>query len=299
MGLADMDGDPGRTLRREVNVLEAGRFNIRLVDQAFKRVPIELIRPGFYQTRRNFKPRALRELSVSMAATGSNITPLIVRPIKFGVGFEIIAGERRWRAAQMAGMDSLICCVGSFSDDQALYISGADNLQREDLNPIEEAESYDLMIQTGMTHLEVASEIGKSRTHVTNYVRLLSLPLIVRDMLGDERLSYAQARPICGLTAPGLQTKIALEAVSKQWPSKRIMDEVAKVQALRRRPISRELHGEDVNVRKLRDQIAEQTGYPCALIKTPSGGWQIGFNAASVEELQGILERLGVNTEML
>lgn len=285
-------------IRPRFDVLEARRFDIRSTAKTFRPLPIELLKPGLYQTRKNFKSHAIRELAASLEATGTNFTPLIVRPLKYAEGYEIICGERRWRAAQLVGIPTLLCCVGEFTDEQALYLSGADNIQREDLNPIEEALSYDLLLRTGMTHEDVAEEIGKSRAHVTNHLRLLSLPLQVRDMLGDERLSYAQARPLCGLSSVGDQVRIAKEAVSKRWAARKIEDEVGKLKNRIKRPATR-AGIEDVDIKRLREQVAEQTGYPCAIVKTASGGWQIGFNAGTADEFQGILDRLGVKTEMM
>lgn len=279
------------------NPLEAKRFDIRTVAKTFRQIPVELMRPGTYQTRRNFKPKAMKELAASLDATGINFTPLIIRPIKFGEGYEIICGERRWRAAQMAGLPLLLCCVGDFTDSQALYLSGADNIQREDLNALEEAQAYELMLMTGMNHKEVAAEIGMSRGHVTNYVRLLGLPLTVRDMLGDERLTYAQARPLCTLAHPGQQVRIAKDAVSKGWAAKKIEAEVALLLAERKRPVASGRMSEDANIKRLIEMVALQTGYPCVIVKTPSGSWQLGLSAGSAEEFQGILDRLGVDTE--
>ena len=239
----------------------------------------------------------MKELAASLSATGINFTPLIIRPVKFGEGFEIICGERRWRAAQTAGLPLLLCCVGDFTDEQALYLSGADNIQREDLNALEEAQAYELMLQTGLSHKEVAEEIGRSRGHVTNYVRLLGLPLSIRDMLGDERLTYAQARPLCTLTLPGQQVRIAKDAVAKRWTAKKIESEVGLLLAERKRPASTEHLSDDANIKRLREMVSLQTGYPCVIVKTPSGTWQLGLSAGSVEEFQGILDRLGVDTE--
>lgn len=286
------------------DILNALRFDIRSVNKEFRQVPIELLKPGRYQTRRSFKPKQIKELSASLQATGMNITPLIIRPLKYSEGYEIICGERRWRAAQEIGFATLLCCIGDYDDQQALYLSGADNIQREDLNPLEEAQSYELMMDTGMTQQEVADEIGKSRSHVANHLRLLALPLAVRDFLGDERLSYAQARPLCSLASPGEQAKIAKEAVDKQWSSKKIEEAVAKAQLKGKRPEpDQRLLGsaEDKHIARLREQVAQQTGYQCVIIKSKetAGAWQIGFLAGSTDELQSILDRMGVNTEML
>ncbi|MPQ69271.1 ParB/RepB/Spo0J family partition protein [Pseudomonas sp. MWU12-2323] len=286
-------------LKRKANALDASRFDIRSVAKTYKQVPIELMRPGMFQTRRNFKPRALKELAASLETTGININPLIIRPLKFGEGYEIICGECRWRSAQMCGLSVLLCCIGDFTDDQAMYISGVDNIQREDLNPLEEAHAYELLLHTGMTHEDVSKDIGRSRTHVTNHLRLLQLPLAVRDMLADERLSFAQARPLCGLTAPGIQVGIAREAVAKGWSSKKVGEHVAALQKQVKKPPQRFGAGEDVDIRRLKEVVSEHTGYPCVILRTPSGGWQIGLNASTSEEFQGILERLGVNTDSL
>lgn len=297
-------GVQGGVKRIHRDVLDASRYDIRAVSKEFRQIPIELMKPGMYQTRRNFKPKAMKELSASLEATGMNITPLILRPLKFAEGFEIICGERRWRSAQQIGLATLLCCIGDYTDQQALYLSGADNIQREDLNPLEEAQSYELMVNTGMTQQEVADEIGKSRSHVANHLRLLSLPFPVRDLVGSERLSYAQARPLCSLTLPGLQIKIAKEAVEKRWSSKKVEDEVAKVQEKRKRPEAPErLMGsaDQAHIDRLREQVTQQTGYQCVIIPSErtKGAWQIGFLAGSTDELQGILDRMGVNTEML
>lgn len=292
-------GVAGRSKRIRRDVLSATRFDIRAINKEFKQIPIELMKPGLYQTRRNFKPTALKELAASLEATGSNITPLIIRPLKFAEGYEIICGERRWRAAQLIGLSTLLCCVGDYDDQQALYLSGADNIQREDLNPLEEAQAYELMLETGMTQQDVADEIGKSRSHVANHLRLLALPLSVRDMIGYEQLSFAQARPLCSLSMPGLQIDIARKAVARRWSSNRIAAEVSEAQDKRKRPQRGSGSVADVDIERLREQVAVQTGYPCVIVKTEKGRWQIGFSAGTADEFQGILERLGVNTEML
>jgi ParB family transcriptional regulator, chromosome partitioning protein len=284
---------------RKTSVLDANRFDIRSVVKTYKQLPIDLLHPGIFQTRRNFKSRPLKELASSLDATGINITPLIIRPRKSGDGFEIICGERRWRAAQLSNLPLLLCCIGDFNDDQALYISGVDNIQREDLNPLEEAYAYELLLQTGMTHVDVSLEIGKSRAHVTHHLRLLQLPLAVRDLIADETLNYAQARPLCSLNAPGLQVSVALEAVKKRWTSKKIEDHVAGLNNQRRMPRPKEPISDDIDIKRLKEIVSKQTGYPCAIVKTDSGGWQLGLGASSIEEFHGILDRLGIDTESL
>lgn len=286
-------------VKPKAGALEAGRFDIRAVATVYKMLPVELLRPGMFQTRRNFNVRKLNELSASLLASGINVTPLVVRPIKSGTEYEILCGERRWRGAQLGGMEFLLCCIGEFDDDQAMYISGVDNLQREDLNPLEEAHAYSLLINTGLTQESVAKDIGKSRAHVSQYIRLLSLPLAVRDMLSDGRLNFAQARPLCSLTSVNQQIDLARDAVNGKWTSTTIEARVAKELEKKRKSSSclPNAVGE-VNVERLAGMVAEQTGYPCA-IKEAKGTWTILLKAGSADEFTGILERLSINTDDL
>lgn len=293
-------GVAGVRKRTRRDVLSAARFDIRAVNKEFKQIPIEQMKPGMFQTRRNFSSKAQAELKASLAATGTNFTPLIIRPLKYAQGYEIICGERRWRAAQDLRLPTLLCCVGDYSDAQAMYLSGADNIQREDLNPLEEAQAYELMVDAGMTQQEVAEEIGKSRPHVTNYLGLLKLPLIVRDMIAHESLSFAQARPLCGLKSSAQQIDLAKEAVKKKWSSDTIQKEATKraLEKKKQQPRRGSDAVADVNIERLRELVSQQTGYPCVIIKKESS-WQIGFSAGSVDEFQGVLDRLGINTDDL
>ncbi|MFL1449327.1 ParB/RepB/Spo0J family partition protein [Pseudomonas tritici] len=284
-------------LKLQASPLEATRFDICGVQKEFRQVPIVSMRPGMYQSRRYFNPKRMKELSASLKATGMNFSPLIIRPVKQGTGYEIICGERRWRSAQAIGLETLLCCVGNFTDEQALYLSGADNIQREDLNALEEAQSYELMMLTGLNHQQVADEIGRSRGHVSNYLRLLKLPLIVRDLISRDELTFAHVRPLCSLAYSGQQIKIAKEALIKKWSAQRVEAEVATLLKPKKRPDAKERISEDTNIKRLMEMVSEQTGYPCVIVKTERGGWQLGLGASCAEEFQGILDRLGVNTE--
>lgn len=285
--------------KRFNNILDAGQFNIREVKKVYKQVPIELMRPSLFQPRKSFNEAKINELGASLLATGMNFNALIVRPLKFGEGYEIICGERRWRAAQKIGMDTLLCCVADFNDSQALYVCGVDNIQREDLNPIEEATAFDLLIHSGMTHQEVADDIGKSRSHVTHYLRLLKLPLPVRDALAYGKLSYAQARHLCALGAASQQVEVAAKAIKHKWSSTQVARRVSDLQAERKERKVVNADSQDVDIRRLRVMIEEQTGYACVVQRGASGSWQLGFSASTADEFQGILDRLGVSTDAL
>src|SRR3990167_6787049 len=161
-------------------------------------LPIEQVQPGKYQPRRDIDPVALEELAKSIRTQGI-IQPLIVRPIGSNK-YEIIAGERRWRAAQLAGLTEVPAIIRSITDDAAIAIALIENIQREDLSPIEEAIAFDRLIdEFGMTHQQVADSIGKSRTSVTNLLRLLALPEEVKTMLDRHLLEMGDRKSVITL----------------------------------------------------------------------------------------------------
>jgi ParB family chromosome partitioning protein len=278
--------------------LQAARFSISAVEKLYSKLPVTELEPGRFQSRKSFDQNSLRELADSLKATEINFVPVVVRPLDEG-RYEIICGERRWRAAQMIGLESLLCCIGNFSDQQANYLCAVENIQRENLNPVEQAEAYKRLSDAGLTHQEMAEELGQSRSHITNYLRLLTLPLQVRSALVKGDLSFAQARPLCSLDSPGIQKRIASDAIRLGWSVKKIEQAISAAKLeLNAATISRPGKGsEDVDIARLRNLVSEQTGYPCVIVRTQSGGWQLGLSATSTEEFSGILERLGVNTE--
>src|SRR5919109_646994 len=166
-----------------------------------RRVPIELIRPSAFQPRRRFAETELDALAQSIREKGI-LQPLLVRPLAGEeAAFELVAGERRWRAAQRIGMHEVPVIVRPFADSEALEIALVENLQREDLSPLEEAEAYNrLMEDFGRTQASLADAVGKSRSHVANTLRLLSLPAPVRRRLDEGELSAGHARAL--LAAP-------------------------------------------------------------------------------------------------
>jgi ParB family transcriptional regulator, chromosome partitioning protein len=178
-----------------------------------RHVPIELIRPGSFQPRRRFVEAELDALAQSIREKGI-IQPLLVRPIAGDdAAFELIAGERRWRAAQRVGMHEVPVIVRPLADSEALEIALVENLQREDLSPLEEAEAYRrLMDEFGRTQASLAEAVGKSRSHVANTLRLLSLPAAVRRRLDDGELSAGHARAVLAAPDPAA---LAMEVVRR------------------------------------------------------------------------------------
>lgn len=280
--------------------LEYGCHNINQVKTTLRRLGLDQLRPGLWQTRKSFGDKALQELAASLRRAGGNTSPLIVCPMHSGDGFYIISGERRWRAAQSVGIHELLCLVGDYTPDQARFISAAENLQRKDLNPIEEASAYVDMQETGLTHEAIAAEVGKSRGHVSNYIRFLSLPFRVRALMVNGKLTPSQARPLCSLTNPEDQltlADLAAKAAKGEWSVRRISDEVTRLLSKAKPPPKQPK--EDVDVRRLRNLVSETTGYPCVIRKGTDGAWQIGFSATNDDQFTGLLHRLGVKIDEL
>ncbi|MCS6892802.1 MAG: ParB/RepB/Spo0J family partition protein [Rhodovarius sp.] len=172
-------------------------------EEPLRRLPIDLLEPGPFQARAGMDPEALEELAASIRRHGL-LQPILVRPKPGEAGrFQIIGGERRWRAAQIAQLHEVPVIVRDFTDTEAMAAGLVENLQREDLNPLEEAEGYDrLLVHYGLTQQELAEAVGKSRTHITNMLRLLVLPERVRELVRQGALSAGHARALANAPDP-------------------------------------------------------------------------------------------------
>lgn len=187
---------------------------------------VEEIEPNRDQPRREFKEEALRELADSIAQHGV-LQPLLVRPVFGGGGYQIVAGERRWRAARMAGITQVPAVVREMSDSQVMEYALIENLQREDLNPLEEAQGYHSLIETyGMTQDEVAKTVGKSRPTVTNALRLLNLPPEILKMVNEGILSAGHARTL--LSFPDITQMLKAAKAAAEGASVRELETMAK-----------------------------------------------------------------------
>jgi ParB family chromosome partitioning protein len=173
------------------------------------------IRPNPFQPRRQFTGGALDELEASIRENGL-LQPLVVRPV--GSDFELVAGERRWRVLKRLGWERAPTIIRSLSDEQMLVVALVENLQREDLGPLEEAVGYQQLIDGfGLTQKEVARRVGRDRSTVANALRLLTLPAAVREMVGDGRLTAGHARAILSIDGEAGQVALATEAVERGW----------------------------------------------------------------------------------
>ncbi len=180
-----------------------------------RELEIDLIRPGHQQPRTTFDQAKLDELAQSIRTSGI-IQPLLVRPR--GGLFELVAGERRWRAAQLAGLPRIPAIIREIPDDKLLELALIENIQRQELNPIEEANAYKRLIESlNLTQEEVAQRVGRDRTFVTNYLRILKLPSEIQLLLETEKLSFGHARALLGLGDVILQRRYAQKIVKHNW----------------------------------------------------------------------------------
>lgn len=178
-------------------------------------VETDLIRPSRRQPRTSFDETKLKELAQSVATSGI-IQPLLVR--RQAGGFELVAGERRWRAAQMAGLRRVPVIVREIPDDKLLELALIENIQRQELNPIEEANAYKKLIESlNLTQDQVADRVGRDRTVITNYLRILRLPSEIQAFLENDRLSFGHARALLGLANNNLQRRMAQRIVKNNW----------------------------------------------------------------------------------
>ena len=227
-------------------------------DGELREVPIDLIQRGRYQPRRDMDPAALQELADSIRQQGV-MQPVVVRPIAEG-RYELIAGERRWRATQMAGLDSIPAIIRDVPDEAAIAMALIENIQRENLNPIEEAFALQrLQDEFGLTQAQVAEAVGKSRTTITNLLRLIGLSEDVRIMLEHGDLEMGHGRAMLTL-APELQMQVAKQVVAKSLSVRQTEALVRRVQQETPDSKSRNKGVVEPNIPALQVDLAERCG---------------------------------------
>ena len=218
------------------------------------------IQPNPHQPRRHFDPEALAELAASIRAQGV-LQPVLVRPV--GGGFELIAGERRFRAAHLAGLEKIPALVRTFSDERTMAVALIENLQREDLDPVEEARAFQELSQRfRLTQEQIAEQTGKERTTISNCLRLLRLDADVLELLQSRRLAPGQARPLIGLEA-AVQVDLARRIVEENWTARRVEDHVAAMG--RPAPPKPAPPPRDPNERDAEEQLARALGAKVAI----------------------------------
>ncbi|HEY5346658.1 MAG TPA: ParB/RepB/Spo0J family partition protein [Rhizomicrobium sp.] len=246
-------------------------------------LPVAFLKPGRFQPRKFFADEALADLAASVKEKGV-LTPILVRPLPGGETFEIVAGERRWRAAQMAKLHDVPVVVREMADAEALEIAIIENVQRADLSAIEEADAYqELITRFARTQEQVAQQVGKSRSHVANTLRLLKLPDSVKAMLRDGRLTAGHARTLIGAADP--------EAMAKE-----ILAGALNVRQAEQRSAPRKKSGgqkpADPNITALESNISNRLGLKVHIAHKGDKGGDVRIAYSSLEQLDEITRRL-------
>ena len=266
------------------------------VDGPLKELPVDLLQRGRYQPRLDIRQDSLEELANSIKAQGV-VQPIVARPIgKSGDSqrYEIVAGERRWRAAQMAGLDTIPAVVRDIPDEAAIAMALIENIQREDLNPLEEARALDRLIREfDLTHAEAAEAVGRSRASVSNLLRLLDLADKVKPMLEARQLEMGHARALLSIGNPAEQLDAARQVVRKglsvretERLVKRMLAE-ADGKTPAKKPAS-----QSADIRRLEMEVSDKLGARVTLQHTQKGAGKLVISYNSLDELDGILKHI-------
>ncbi|NCO53046.1 MAG: ParB/RepB/Spo0J family partition protein [Deltaproteobacteria bacterium] len=258
--------------------------------------PIEELLPHSNQPRKNFNEASLAELTASIKEKGV-IQPLVVRRV--GEHYQIIAGERRWRAAQRAGLDKLPVVIQDVSEDSALEIALIENIQREDLNPLEEAEAYQNLIKVfDLSQEEVAKRVGKERPTITNALRLLKLPASIREKLLVGQLSMGHARAILSLDDDEDMVEAARQVMARKLSVRDTEKLVKKIKNFTgAASIKKPVPPPDPNLDALISSLTQYLGAQTRIAPRSDGrGGKLEINYQSLDELDRILERIGLAT---
>ncbi|MBH0048014.1 MULTISPECIES: ParB/RepB/Spo0J family partition protein [unclassified Pseudoalteromonas] len=268
------------------NVSEAMQ-NAAANNSELQKLPIEFLHSGKYQPRKDMSEEALEELASSIRSQGI-IQPIVVRPIAHN-SFEIIAGERRWRAAQIAKLETVPCIIKDVPDEAAVAIALIENIQREDLNAMEEAVALNrLLIEFELTHQQVADAVGKSRTTVTNLLRLNNLNNDVKILLEHGDIEMGHARCLLALEGEA-QSDAARLAVAKALT---VRETEKLVRSIIEPLPAKEITEKDPDVKQLEQQLAENLGAKVEINYNKKGKGKLVISYTNLDELDGILNRI-------
>ena len=264
-------------------------------NDGLQNLPLEYLQRGQYQPRVNMRQDSLEELAASIKSKGI-VQPIVARPIakKDDIQrYEIIAGERRWRAAQMAGLAEIPAVIRDVPDEDAIAMALIENIQREDLNPLEESRALDRLIREfDLTHAEAAQAVGRSRASVSNLLRLQDLSDKVKPLLEDRKLDMGHARALLGIANATQQFDAARQVVKKglsvretEVLVKRIL-EGGSAMRLKKTP------AQNADIRRLEIEISEKLGAKVSVDHTANGAGKLIINYNSLDELDGILKHI-------
>ena len=277
-------------LGRGLDALLSGSATVHAAaaDRELREVPVDLISRSRFQPRVRIDEDALETLAQSIRVRGV-VQPVVLRPRRDGVHYELVAGERRWRAAQIAGLDSIPAVVRDIPDEAALGIALIENIQREDLNAIEEAAALRRLIEEfELTHQEVGDAVGRSRAAVSNLLRLLELRDDVRRLLEDGEIEMGHARALLGLAGEP-QSEAARVVVTRGLSAR---ETEALVRRMSKPATPRVEPTTDPDVRRLQDDLSERLGAQVAIEHTRRGRGKLVIRYSTLDQLDGILERI-------
>ncbi|HQV80125.1 MAG TPA: ParB/RepB/Spo0J family partition protein [Agitococcus sp.] len=256
---------------------------------SFLQLPLDQLQRGRYQPRRDMNPVALQELADSIKAQGI-MQPIVVRVLGEAGRFEIVAGERRWRAAQMAGLDTIPALVRDISDDTAMAMALIENIQREDLNPMEQATAMHRFVEEfELTHQQIAEAVGKARATVSNLLRLMALPREVKTLLEHGDLEMGHARALLALPEQQ-QTEAARLIVAKGFSVRQTESLVRSLLAAKENPS--DTKRVDPNVADLQQNLIDKLGAAVQINYNKKGQGKLIISYNSFEELDGILAHI-------
>jgi ParB family chromosome partitioning protein len=264
-------------------------------DEELQKLPVDLLQRGKYQPRIDMRPETLQELADSIKAQGV-VQPIVVRPLNDDAGaqrrYEIIAGERRWRAAQIAGLHEIPAVIRRVPDEAAIAMALIENIQREDLNPLEEARALDRLItEFEMTHATAAEAVGRSRAAVSNLLRLLELAEETKTLVEHRELEMGHARALLGLDNRRQQAEVAALVAKKKLS---VRETEALVKRLTTQPAASASAPPrtDPNIRKLEGDLSEKLGARVQVQHSASGKGKLVITYHTLDELDGILEHI-------
>jgi len=290
-GLEALLGSGANHLKEDVAVpVTATETEQTSYNAEYQRLAIDVIQRGRYQPRTNFNLDALQELADSIKAQGV-VQPIVVRPLSATPGqYELVAGERRWRAAQLAELHEIPAIIRDISDQETMAVALIENIQRQELNPIEEAKALVRLVEEfGLTHQEAADAVGRSRVSVSNLLRLLTLETDVRHMLEDGQIEMGHARAILGLDTQQ-QLKAAREVAKKGLSVRETEQLVRRLNKPEEEKTKKE--GIDPDTRRLQEDLSEKLGAKVVFQHGNNGKGKMLIHYNSIDELDGILDHI-------
>ncbi|MDC3239644.1 ParB/RepB/Spo0J family partition protein [Gammaproteobacteria bacterium] len=289
--------DKRKSLGRGLDALlgQPGEAETKNQKQGLTEIPIEQIGPGPFQPRKQIDETQLNELAQSIKVQGV-IQPIVVRERAIadshtGVRFEIIAGERRWRATQIAGLENIPAVIRTIADSEAVAVALIENIQRENLNPLEEANAFQrLIIEYEMSHQEVANSVGRARASITNALRLLDLPSSVQELVNKKMLTMGHARALLSIEDRGMQLEVANLIVEKGLSVREAEGLVRKI--VEKKKPNQQKTTVDPDIQRLEKDLTNRLGARVSIKHKKTGSGTLSIKYSSSDELEGILSKI-------